>query len=150
MTVDIAAPALELAKRGWELNGLDPARHRTRATDVPALLAKAAKRGDRYDLVIADPPSFAPSQSAKARALTGYAALHCSALGLLAEGGYYLAASCSSHVTRPEFDETLRDGARRARRAAQILKRWGAPPDHPRLLSFPEGDYLKVTLARVW
>jgi 23S rRNA (cytosine1962-C5)-methyltransferase len=64
-------------------------------------------------------------------------------------GGLYLAASCSSHVTRDAFDESLREGARRARRVVQVLERSGAPADHPRMLAFPEFDYLKVTLCRV-
>jgi len=52
-------------------------------------------------------------------------------------------------VKRDAFEETVRDGARRTRRVVQILERRGAPPDHPRLLAFPEGDYLKILLARV-
>ena len=48
----------------------------------------------------------------------------------------------------PEFEAALGEGAGKARRVLQVLERWGAPPDHPRLLAFPEGDYLKVVLAR--
>jgi 23S rRNA (cytosine1962-C5)-methyltransferase len=148
-SVDSAAPALALAERSWALNDLPARAHHALCADVPAQLAALAQRGERFDLVIADPPSFAPSEAKKAAALESYAALHNGALGVLADGGYYLAASCSSHVGAAEFEASLREGARRSRAVLQLLERWGAPPDHPRLLAFPEGDYLKVALSRV-
>jgi 23S rRNA (cytosine1962-C5)-methyltransferase len=148
-TVDVAAPALEHARRSWELNRLPADRHTTLAADVPETLRALAAQGQRYELVIADPPNFAPSESAKQAALESYAALHAASLGLAAEDGYYLAASCSSHVSQQEFLAGLREGERRARRSAQLLERWSAPADHPRLVAFPEGDYLKVALLRV-
>ena len=67
---------------------------------------------------------------------------------MLEEGGYYVAASCSSHVDRAAFEETLRRGAAHAKRNLQVLERSSAPFDHPRLLAFPEGDYLKILIAR--
>ena len=148
-TVDSAKAALECAARSWGLNALEASRHATRAADVPALLQELAAERQRFDLVIADPPNFAPNAASKPAALESYAALHAAVLALLTPGGYYLAASCSSHVTREEFHASLREGERRARRSAQILEQWAAPADHPRLLCFPEGDYLKVALLRV-
>jgi 23S rRNA (cytosine1962-C5)-methyltransferase len=146
-TVDIAAPAIETAVATWAANGLDPSAHDGHVADAPAYLASA--REIRFDLVVADPPSFAPRESARAAALESYEKLHAACLGVLGASGLYLAASCSSHVGRADFDATLREGTARAKRTAQILGTWGAPADHPRLASFPEGDYLKVTLARV-
>jgi 23S rRNA (cytosine1962-C5)-methyltransferase len=148
-TVDSAAPALEHARRSWELNALPAGVHTLLAADVPETLRALAARGERYELVIADPPNFAPSESARPAALESYDALHAASLPLLAEDGYYLAASCSSHVSQQDFLAGLREGERRARRSAQLLERWGAPADHPRLVAFPEGDYLKVALLRV-
>jgi len=147
-TVDSAAPALALAERSWLQNALDPTSHHTCAADVPELLAQLAQRRERFELIIADPPSFAPNAQSKPAALQSYTALHASCLALLTEGGYYLAASCSSHVTAEDFDASLREGARQSRRVLQILERSTAPADHPRLLAFPEGDYLKVVLTR--
>jgi 23S rRNA (cytosine1962-C5)-methyltransferase len=151
-TVDIAAPALALAERTFELNGLsrESSAHKTVAADVPAFLGELAQSGSRFDLVIADPPNFAPSEAALDAALASYANLHALALAAVSRGGYYLAGSCSSHVSASAFLETLRAGAQKARRIVQVLDQHGAPPDHPRLLAFPEGDYLKVVLARVW
>jgi 23S rRNA (cytosine1962-C5)-methyltransferase len=146
-TVDLAAPALDLARRSWEANGLDPSKHETFAEDVPAFLERS--RTQRYELVVADPPSFAPSQESRAAALKSYRSLHRASLRLLSRGGFYLAASCSSHVDREAFEETVRDGAEKAGVVLQVLGRWGAAPDHPRLLAFPEGDYLKVLLCRI-
>ena len=103
---------------------------------------------ERYGLIIADPPNFAPSEAAKREALDSYAALHAGVLAVLEPGGYYLAASCSSHVSHEDFQASLREGERRARRSLQILERWSAPADHPRLVAFPEGDYLKVVRLR--
>lgn len=147
-TVDLAKPAIELAARTYVQNGLDPQRHHAVAQDVQSFLAAAREREARFDLVVADPPNFAPSQAKLASALEAYAALHAACLGVLEEGGLYLAASCSSHVRMPDFLDSLREGARRARRTLTVLEQTGAPFDHPRLLAFPEGDYLKVVLLR--
>lgn len=148
-TVDSAAAALEHAARSFTLNGLSASNHALHAADVPATLGELAAEARRFELVIADPPNFAPSEASKPAALESYAALHAACLALLVPGGYYLAASCSSHVSYEDFHATLREGERRVRRSAQVLERWGAPADHPRLLAFPEGDYLKVALLRV-
>lgn len=149
-TVDVARPAIELAARTWLQNGLPAGLHRALAEDVPGFLKEAALRGDRYDLIVADPPNFAPSQSKVEAALESYAALHAACASLLEPGGLYLAASCTSHVRMSDFLETLREGSKRARRVFSILEQTGAPFDHPRLLAFPEGDYLKVVLGRVY
>jgi 23S rRNA (cytosine1962-C5)-methyltransferase len=147
-TVDSAKPALSLAERSFGENGLDPTTHTCHASDALEFLTAAAESGERYELVIADPPNFAPRQNTLDKALAAYEALHTAALRVLAPGGFYLAASCSSHVDRSAFEETLRRGAAHARRIVQVLERSSAPADHPRLLAFPEGDYLKVVLAR--
>ena len=149
ITVDVAAPALALAERSWAANALPAERHETRAADVPELLTELTTARARFDLIVADPPSFAPNAKSKPGALASYGKLHTACLGLLEPGGCYVAASCSSHVSAEDFDATLREGARGAKRVLQVLERSGAPADHPRLLAFPEGDYLKVVVARV-
>lgn len=148
-TVDIAPQALQLAERTFELNGVGAERHTTVASDVHDWLKAQAAARARYDIVIADPPNFAPSEAARDAALASYAELHALALSAVEPGGYYIAGSCSSHIDAAAFMETIRGGAQRARKVVQILDQHGAPPDHPRLLAFPEGEYLKVVLARV-
>ncbi len=148
-TVDVAEGALAFAREGWAKNGLAPSAHETFAEDVPAFLERARAETRTWDLIVSDPPSFAPKKGAKDAALKSYRALHRSCLRMIGEGGLYLAASCSSHVGRDAFEQTVRDGAEKAGVVLQVLGRWGAAPDHPRLLAFPEGDYLKVVLCRV-
>jgi 23S rRNA (cytosine1962-C5)-methyltransferase len=147
VTVDLARPALELATKSWEANDLEPQRHRIVASDVPRFMR--GLETEQFHLIIADPPSFAPSKRAVPNAIRAYRNLHRSCLDHLAEGGFYLAASCSSHITSEVFQTSLRDAARAAGRPARILESWGAPPDHPTLPVFPEGNYLKVCLLRV-
>lgn len=149
VTVDVAKPAIAMAGRTWAANGLPGSQQRRVAADVPEFLAEAAEAGERFDLIVADPPSFAPSAATREKALRAYEKLHLACLRLLAPGGLLLAASCSSHVDRPAFEEALSRAAEERRVVLQVIDRWAAPPDHPRLLAFPEGDYLKATLARV-
>ncbi len=147
-TVDVAQGALTFARRGWAMNGLAPELHETHAADVPRFLEQARAERRTWDLIISDPPSFAPKKDARQAAIRAYRKLHLSCLKMLADGGLFLAASCSSQVGRDAFEQTIKDAAGKARVVLQVLGRWGAAPDHPRILGFPEGDYLKVVLCR--
>lgn len=148
VTVDSSAGAIESARRTWDLNGLQPDVQQPVVADVPTFLHAQEEAGNRFELIVADPPSFAPREAAKAGALEAYRMLHRSCLRLLAPGGYFLAASCSSHIDRRDFEDALVQAADEAARNLQVLDRWGAPPDHPCLLGFPEGEYLKVILTK--
>lgn len=147
-SVDVAPEAIALGEQTWRANGLPRNGRVGHACDVPEFLAAARDRGERWELVVADPPSFAPNEASKANALRSYALLHRAALDVLAPGGILLAASCSSHVRAHEFEAVLAEAAARSGRILQVLERAGAPADHPRLLAFPEGDYLDVVIAR--
>lgn len=149
LTVDIAEAALGLANEGWKRNGLSASAHEVSVGDAPKVLEALRLKDERFDLVIADPPSFAPNEAAVPEAVRSYRALHRACLRLLTPRGLYLAASCSSHVRREAFDRTLLDAAEKASSVLQVIERWGAPADHPQLAAFPEGEYLKCTLARV-
>jgi 23S rRNA (cytosine1962-C5)-methyltransferase len=148
-SVDIAPAAIALAQETWAANGLGAGAHEAVVADVPAWMQQVTKERRRFDLVIADPPSFAPNDAAVPTALKSYRTLHAACLALLAPGGWYLAGSCSSHVTREMFVDSLEESAGRASKVLQVIDAWGAPGDHPRLLAFPEGDYLKNVLMRV-
>ncbi len=147
VTVDSAAPAVELASRAWQLNGLPAGEHRGCPVEVAPYLASLGEK--KFDFVIADPPSFAPRQSVRPQALKAYRALHRACLRSVSPGGDYLAASCSSHIDREDFENTLREAAHAEQKILQVLDRWGAGSDHPTPLGFSEGNYLKSVLVRV-
>jgi 23S rRNA (cytosine1962-C5)-methyltransferase len=149
VTVDSAGPAIEAARRNFAHNQLDPAAHEFYADDVFEHLQRAAQRGVVYDLVIVDPPSFAPTQKSLPTALAAYRELHGLALAAVAPGGLLAAASCSSHVPEAEFVATVAEAAQHARRRLRILELHGQPADHPTIPAFSEGRYLKFLLARL-
>lgn len=144
-SVDLAAAAHRAAQESFTHNGLDPRAHGWVTADAFVFLEGEAKRGTRYDLVISDPPSFAPREKAKERALLAYRKLHRAAARVLAPGGLLAAASCSSHVTAEDFLGTLDDAALE-RSDLRLLDFFGPPADHPSLPAFPEGRYLKMAL----
>lgn len=144
-SVDIAAPAHATAQESFRLAGLDPRAHTFAAADAFAFLERAKTRGESWDVVISDPPSFAPSERAKPKAISAYRALHRACAAVLAPGGTFVAASCSSHVTLEDLASTLDDAAL-GRADLRLLELHGPPPDHPTLPSFPEGRYLKLAI----
>lgn len=145
ISVDRDAGALQLARRNFELNGIDPAPHGFVAGDVLDFL-----RGERkpFDLIVLDPPAFAKSQKAVPAALDGYASLHRAALQVLAPGGILATASCSARVSAEQFVGAIREAAAKTHTDLQLLEEKRQPPDHPALLSFPEGKYLKFFILR--
>jgi len=152
-TVDLSPGAVAAAARNLERNGFSagapPQRHEVVTADAFAFLKDAAERGRRWDLVISDPPSFAPSQKALGAALGAYARLHRLCAAVVEPGGMLCAASCSSHVDAPAFLATVEDGCRQARRHFAWLESHGAAADHPLADFFPEGRYLKLVLGTV-
>ena len=148
-TVDVAAPAIAGARRNFERNGLPLADARFAAEDAFAFLTRAAAAGERFELVVSDPPSFAASRRARETGLRAYRRLHRLCAQVTAPGGTLCAASCSSHVDRQTFAATIRDGARDAGRRAELQEIQGAGFDHPVVPQFPEGDYLKFAIVNL-
>jgi 23S rRNA (cytosine1962-C5)-methyltransferase len=148
-TVDAAAPALAAARRNFERNGLDPAAAGFHTGDAFAFLEEARRRRQTWDIVISDPPSFAPSKKALPAARAAYRRLHALASAVVAPGGLFCPASCSSHFDRQEFLASVKDGVARAGRRWKLEELRGAGFDHPVLPVFPEGDYLKFALGTV-
>jgi 23S rRNA (cytosine1962-C5)-methyltransferase len=144
-SVDVAAAAHATAQASFRVAGVDPSAHAFVTADVRAFLQSAREQGKQWDLVVSDPPSFAPSEKALSRALSAYRTLHGACASVLAEGGILCAASCSSHVDASAFLSTLDDAALGERRFA-VLEIRGAGPDHPTLPAFPEGRYLKFAV----
>ncbi len=112
---------------------------------------RRAATGDRfsYDLVISDPPSFAPSRKALPAALRAYRRLHQLCATVTAPGGILCAASCSSHVDSDAFLRTVAEGAAAAGRRWVLDELRGAAADHPVAPQFPEGNYLKFAVGRL-
>jgi 23S rRNA (cytosine1962-C5)-methyltransferase len=149
VNVDSSAPALELARRNYALNGHDPDAHGFVEGDVVRYLQRAAQAGERFDLVILDPPAYAKSVAMKERALRGYETLNHLGAQAVAPGGLLLTCSCSGGVDYGEFEGAVRAGLRRAERLGQILDIFGPSLDHPTLPGFLEDRYLKALLLRI-
>jgi 23S rRNA (cytosine1962-C5)-methyltransferase len=148
-TVDIARPAIAAARRNFACNGLPLHRAGFHAEDAFAFLEKASARGQTWDIVVSDPPSFAPSQRSLAAARRSYQRLHRLAAQVVGRNGLFAAASCSSHIDRAEFLALVKSGVALAGRRFALEAYTGAGPDHPTLPAFPEGDYLKFALGKL-
>lgn len=146
-TVDQAKPAIAAARRNFEKNGFDVAKAGFFAADAFGFLEAAAREGRSWELVICDPPSFAKSKSSLPSARDAYRRLHRLAAAVVAPGGTFVPASCSSHVTRVDFVRLVEDGVRAAGRKISLEPVRGAGVDHPSLPAFPEGDYLKLAFG---
>lgn len=138
-SVDLAAPAMRGLARNLELSGLDASAHESAVTDAFAFFARAREQGRRWDLVVVDPPSFAPSERARPAALAAYRKLAAAALAVTAPGGRFALASCSSHVTEADLLEVMAHSDKPV-----LLRGIGcAGSDHPVPPVFVEGRYLK-------
>jgi 23S rRNA (cytosine1962-C5)-methyltransferase len=144
-SVDIAAGAHATAQASFRRAGVDPRAHEFVTADAFAFLAEAKRAEKTWDVVVSDPPSFAPSEKALARATQAYRALHRACAEVLAPGGVFCAASCSSHVDAVTFAATLDDAAL-GRGDLRLLSMHGPGEDHPTLPAWPEGRYLKFAV----
>lgn len=149
VSVDIAKPALATIEHTLDLNGLDASRHTPLVADVFDFLPGWVRGGDRYDLVIVDPPSLAHSAEQRRRAQRAYLRLNRDALRLVEPGGLLATASCTSQVSPEAFKQVVAEAARAAGVRTQVVAERGHAVDHPVPLSFPEGRYLKFLLLRV-
>ncbi len=141
--LDSSAPALTLAAISAERNGVAAACEFRRG-DVFLEAARLAAAGERFDIVVADPPAFARSKRDVPAALRGYRKLARLAAQLTAPGGFVFAASCSHNVGAAEFAEAVRRGLGDAGRGGRIVRAAGAAPDHPVHPDLPESAYLKA------
>ena len=149
VTVDIARPAVEAARRNFVLNGISVEPHGFEAADAFDVLAELGGKPPQYDLIVLDPPSFAPNKKSLDRALRAYEKLNEMALAALPPGGWLATASCSSHVRESDFLDLVGRAAARTGRQVTVAGVHGAAPDHPTRLGFAEGHYLKFVLLRV-
>ena len=147
--LDISSHALDSARRNFALNAANPhiaaCRHECAQADTFDWLA-ASTRAD-FDLIVLDPPSLAKRETERAGAIQAYRRLTLLGLPRLRPGGILVAASCSAHVSAPEFHDAVLDALRSSRRKFVELVRTAHAPDHP--ATFPEAQYLKCLFARL-
>ena len=146
LSVDTSAAALELARANLALNGFDAARAEWWEADVFQSLRDLRNAGRAFDLVVLDPPKFAPTVAHVARAARAYKDINLLALKLLRPGGLLATFSCSGGVAQDLFRKILAGAATDAAVDAVVRERFYADADHPVTLSFPEGEYLKGLL----
>jgi 23S rRNA (cytosine1962-C5)-methyltransferase len=147
--VDTSFEALEGAEDALRLNGFDPdVQAEGIHGDVFQVLRSFRDEGRQFDLVILDPPKFARSKAELDGALRGYKDINLLGMRLLAPGGVLATFSCSGLVTPDLFQKVVFGASVDAGRTMQAIARLTQAPDHPLLLTFPEGEYLKGLLLR--
>lgn len=148
LAVDASAAALDLATKGAEAMG-QGARFATRQGDAFATLEALAAEGAQFDLVICDPPAFAPNKQALDAGLRAYERIARLAAPLVAPGGYIVLCSCSHAADLVAFRNASARGLGRGGRRAQLLHTGFAGPDHPMLPQLAESAYLKSLVFRL-
>ncbi len=148
-SVDSAAPAIATADRHWMMNGLPEENHTGVAADAFDYLEQTGGKGRRWDIVVVDPPSFAPNAKSVERARAAYTRLMTAAAKVVSPGGWLAASSCSSHIAESMFLDILQSAMSQARRRGRVATITGQPIDHPWPLVCPELRYLKFVLLEL-
>lgn len=147
-SVDIAKAAIENVKRNFELN-----QFRTEHSDVAAdafeFVEKQMSLKYKYDIVITDPPSFAPNEKSVPQATLAYTKIYSNSIRLVKENGLFAASSCSSHIDTEAFLDITREAFSKAGKRGTLIRLGAQPSDHPYPLAMPELRYLKFALFRV-
>ncbi len=143
LALDRSEPALALAAAAAALNGVGQ-RCRFQRADAFGELSRLVAAGERFGVVIADPPAFVKSKKDLGPGLRGYRKLARLAAALVEPGGVLFIASCSHNVEPADFAEAVRRGLEDAERSGRILRSAGAAPDHPVHPWLPESAYLKA------
>jgi 23S rRNA (cytosine1962-C5)-methyltransferase len=148
-SVDVSAPAMDVARQHFTLNGLDPEQHEFVTSDVFEYLEAAQHNGELFDVVVLDPPAFAKTKDARAQALKAYRRLNTLAMQVLQPDGILLTCSCSGVVGMDDLLSILSQSAQRWHRGVQLLETYTHGVDHPTNLAMPETVYLKAVFCRV-
>ncbi|MBQ1222582.1 MAG: class I SAM-dependent rRNA methyltransferase, partial [Alistipes sp.] len=139
-SVDSSERAVQLAAENMRLNFGDSVPHSEVAADAVEYLRNI---GDKYDLIILDPPAFAKHHKVLGNAMQGYKRLNARALSQIKPGGILFTFSCSQAVSKELFRTTVFSAAAIAGRKVRILHQLTQPSDHPINIYHPEGEYLK-------
>lgn len=149
-TVDIAPNAIKAAELNWQINSLPAEKHQGLCEDAFLFVEHAQAEKKLWDIVITDPPSFAPNQKAIETAVPAYTKIFADSLKLVKDGGFFAASSCSGHISFESFMEIVQDALSKARRRGKVLLVKGQPEDHPFPLALPEMRYLKFVYLQVF
>jgi len=149
VSIDSSGDALALAQQNVTANGFDPQRAEWLDADAFKTLRRLHEDGERFDLIVLDPPKFAPSREHVDRAARAYKDINLTGFKLLRPGGLLFTYSCSGAIDADLFQKIVAGAAADAKVDARILKRLGAGVDHPLLTAFPEGEYLKGLLLQI-
>lgn len=147
-SVDIAKVAIQAVARNFEINGLETVHHDI-ATDAFAYLEQLNAEKKKYDIVITDPPSFAPNEKSVEQATAAYAKVFSNSIKLVNPEGLFAASSCSSHISTNAFMDICQEAFSRARKKATLVYIGGQPVDHPYPMAMSELRYLKFALFRL-
>jgi 23S rRNA (cytosine1962-C5)-methyltransferase len=147
--VDSSVPAIDTLKENISLNNFDASNVTAIASDVNKQLRKFREEGEMFDIVILDPPKYAPSRSALDKASRAYKDLNRLGMLLLNPGGLLATYSCSGAMNMETFKQVIAWAALDAGKKVQFIHQFCQPEDHPVRASFPEGEYLKGLLCRV-
>jgi 23S rRNA (cytosine1962-C5)-methyltransferase len=151
VAVDTAAKAHARARRNYELSGLDPATMEQVTGDALKTVERFVERGQRFDLVVCDPPTFShgskPGVTFSVAPGGDLAALAGACLSVLEPGGFLAFSSNSTRLSSADLDRALAEGAAQRRVDARVIERHSLPADFPVAPGFPEGNYLKFLLA---
>lgn len=145
--VDISGDAVAAAQRNAALNGMTNVEFRE--ANVFDLLRELENAGERFDVIVLDPPAFAKNRASLKAAVRGYKEINLRALKLLNPGGVLVTCTCSYHVSEELFLEILAQAAIDAHRRVQVVEKRMQASDHPVLVGMPETYYLKCVLAKV-
>lgn len=146
--IDISAAALEVARRNAARNGVGRICSFREGNSFDELRAME-KSGEKFDLVILDPPAFTKSKKALEGAVRGYKEINLRGLKMLRPGGFLVTCSCSFHMSEGLFMEVINQAALDAGRLARVVEVRRQARDHPMLLASPETYYLKCVMLQV-
>ncbi len=146
--LDASEKALELVNKNLKLNGISGNYTFLRA-DALKFLKVMERNGEKFDLIILDPPAFIKDRSKLKEGMRGYKEINLRAMKMLRDGGFLLTCSCSHLLSRENFLKVLEESAFDSGRIVKVLDFRTQPKDHPYLLCLPESNYLKCALLQV-
>ena len=149
LSIDSSADALEMAKENLALNGFESERATWQEADVFTALRTLRDRAESFDLIVLDPPKFAPTAAQAERAARGYKDINLLGFKLLRPGGILATFSCSGGISADLFRKIVAGAALDAKVDARIVDYLHQGCDHPVALNFPEGAYLKGLVCQV-